>query len=76
MKRKRRRKRYTQAGDRRGSVVKPHPNSLGAQDPSLLRLVDEDWRSLRREEQLVKRDQKFRRWEPRGKAEPPSGRTI
>lgn len=58
-------------------MVKPHPNSLAAQDPSLLKLVNDDWRSLREEEQLVRRDQKFRRWDlRRGKPEPPSGRTI
>jgi hypothetical protein len=48
MRSKRKSRRYqsrlTRVNDPRGSVEHPHPNSLGAADPSLLEKVKREWK--------------------------------
>ena len=43
---KKKSRRYTKATDPRGSVVRPHQNSLAARDPTLLSRVRADFRGL------------------------------
>ena len=53
-------RRYTSKGDKRGSASNPHPNSLAARDPSLLRRIKEDFHELAQQDYEWQRESRYR----------------